>query len=81
MRRQIVIEEQGLLSKDVILLFSFCCGGLQLTETLQQRWPGIERTGARQEEKEADGQGISVCEGCRVLLLGEHECTEVRAAV
>lgn len=37
MRRQIVKEEQALLSKDVLLLLSFNCEGLQLTETLQQR--------------------------------------------
>ena len=30
--------------------------------------------GARQEEKEADGQGVSVWGGCRVFLLGEHKC-------
>lgn len=73
MRRQIVKEEQALLSKDVLLLLSFNCEGLQLTETLQQRWPGVGRTAVREEEKEADRQGVSVWEGCRVLLLGKHE--------
>lgn len=42
-----------------VLLFSFCCGRLQLTEAPQQRWPRVGRMGARQEEKEADGQGVS----------------------
>lgn len=59
---------------DVVLLFSFCCGRLQLTEASQQRWPGVGRTGARQEEKEADGQGVGTMGGCRVFLLGKHKC-------
>lgn len=59
MRRQIVREEQGLLRKMyVLLLFSFCCGRLQLTEAPQQRWPGVGRMGTRQEGKEADGEGV-----------------------
>lgn len=30
-----------------------------MTEAPQQRWPRVGRMGARQEEKEADGQGVS----------------------
>jgi len=43
-------------------------------EALQQKRPGVGRTEARQEEKEAGGQGVSVWGGCRGFLLGEHKC-------